>query len=77
MIKGIGIDAVELARIKELIENKPQFIQRILTGNLNCFSSCQKKGRLNFLGDGMLVKKLFRKLGEQELGNCLFKISKF
>ena len=31
MIKGIGIDAVELARIKELIENKPQFIQRILT----------------------------------------------
>ena len=50
MIKGIGIDAVELARIKELIENKPQFIQRILTEKESeLFSSCQK-GRLNFLG---------------------------
>lgn len=78
MIKGIGIDAVELARIKELIENKPQFIQRILTEKESeLFFKLPKKGRLNFLGDGMLVKKLFRKLGEQELGNCLFKISKF
>ena len=63
MIKGIGIDAVELARIKELIENKPQFIQRILTEKESeLFSSCQKR-QIEFLGDGMLVKKLFESLG--------------
>ena len=35
MIKGIGIDAVELPRITRLIEEKPKFIARILTSDEN------------------------------------------
>ena len=51
MIKGIGIDAVELARIKELIENKPQFIQRILTEKESeLFFKLPKKRQIEFLG---------------------------
>ena len=31
MIRGIGIDAVELPRMKKIIEEKPKMITRILT----------------------------------------------
>ena len=65
MIKGIGIDAVELARIKELIENKPQFIQRILTEKESELFFKLPKRQIEFLGDGMLVKKLFESLGNR------------
>ena len=33
MIKGIGIDAVELSRIKPIVEKQGSFIQRVLTPN--------------------------------------------
>lgn len=33
MIKGIGIDIIELDRIKEIVEKKPKIIARVLTQN--------------------------------------------
>lgn len=33
MIKGIGIDMVEIDRIKQSIKRQPRFVQRILTEN--------------------------------------------
>ncbi len=33
MIKGIGIDAVELPRIAKIIKEKQNFIDRVLTPN--------------------------------------------
>ena len=33
MIKGIGIDAVELPRIAKIIKEKQKFIDRVLTSN--------------------------------------------
>ena len=41
MITGIGIDIIEIARIKKLIEKNPRFIQRIFT--LQEIHYCQKK----------------------------------
>lgn len=31
MIKGIGVDIIELDRIKKIIERKPRFLKRILS----------------------------------------------
>ncbi len=51
MIKGIGIDAVELPRMKELIEKKPQFITRILTEReAKLFARLPLKRQVEFLG---------------------------
>lgn len=31
MIKGIGIDMIEIQRIKQLVKRKERFVERILT----------------------------------------------
>ncbi|HAQ1852087.1 TPA: 4'-phosphopantetheinyl transferase superfamily protein, partial [Enterococcus faecium] len=51
MIKGIGIDAVELPRITRLIEEKPKFIARILTSDeMKLFQSLPFHRQVEFLG---------------------------
>ena len=46
MIKGIGIDAVELSRIKPIVEKQGSFIQRVLTPNeLTLFEKLFLAGR--------------------------------
>lgn len=73
MIKGIGIDAVELARIKELIENKPQFIQRILTEKESeLFLKLPKKRQIEFLGGRYACKEAFSKAWGTGIGKLSF-----
>ena len=60
MIKGIGIDAVELSRIKPIVEKQGSFIQRVLTPNeLTLFV---KKRSLKHGAQGLvkLVYKILR-----------------
>lgn len=50
MIKGIGIDAVELSRIKPIVEKQGSFIQRVLTPNeLTLFEKLSTKRQIEFL----------------------------
>lgn len=41
MITGVGIDIIEVARIKSLVEKSPRFVQRIFTPQE--ISYCQEK----------------------------------
>ena len=78
MIQGIGIDAVELDRIQEIIEKKSSFIQRVLTPNeLAIFEGLSLKRQVEFLGGRLHVKKPSLKLGTLVLGQLVSKISKF
>lgn len=31
MIKGIGLDMIDLERVKQVVEKNPRFIERVLT----------------------------------------------
>ena len=78
MIQGIGIDAVELDRIQEIIEKKSSFIQRVLTPNeLAIFEGLSLKRQMEFLGGRFACKEAFSKLGTLVLGQLVSKISKF
>ncbi len=78
MIKGIGIDAVELSRITRLIEEKPKFIARILTSEeTKLFQSLPFHRQVEFLGGRYACKEAFSKLGERGSGKLPFKISRF
>ena len=73
MIKGIGIDAVELPRITRLIEEKPKFIARILTSDeMKLFQSLPFHRQVEFLGGRYACKEAFSKAWGTGIGNKLF-----
>lgn len=73
MIKGIGIDAVELLRMKELIEKKPQFITRILTEKeAKLFARLPLKRQVEFLGGRYACKEAFSKAWGTGIGKVSF-----
>jgi len=58
MIVGIGIDLVEMQRIKEMIEKQPKFLDRILTENeMTVFHSLSKKRQVEFLAGRFAAKE--------------------
>ena len=62
MIKGIGIDAVELSRIKPIVEKQGSFIQRVLTPNeLTPFEKLSTKRQIEFLAGRFACKEAFSK----------------
>ena len=62
MIKGIGIDAVELSRIKPIVEKQGSFIQRVLTPNeLTLFEKLSTKRQIEFLAGRFACKEAFSK----------------
>ncbi|WP_430610213.1 holo-ACP synthase [Enterococcus sp. DIV0876] len=73
MIKGIGIDAVELSRIKELIEQKPRFITRILTEpEMILFNKLPLKRQVEFLAGRYACKEAFSKAWGTGIGKLSF-----
>lgn len=77
MIRGIGIDAVELPRMKKIIEEKPKMITRILTvREKELFDGLPLKRQIEFLGGRYACKEAFSKLGVRVLAKSLFKILK-
>ena len=69
MIQGIGIDAVELDRIQEIIEKKSSFIQRVLTPNeLAIFEGLSLKRQVEFLGGRFACKEAFSKAWHTGIG---------
>ncbi|MDH6364881.1 holo-[acyl-carrier protein] synthase [Enterococcus sp. PF1-24] len=62
MIKGIGIDALDLARVKEILENKPRFPQRVLTpAEFQQFSQLPPHRQVEYLAGRFCCKEAFAK----------------
>ncbi|MFW7420764.1 holo-ACP synthase [Vagococcus fluvialis] len=62
MIIGIGIDIVDLRRIKDIIKNNPKFIDRVLTDNeKKVFESLGEKRKVEYLGGRFACKEAFSK----------------
>ncbi|OJG17999.1 holo-[acyl-carrier-protein] synthase [Enterococcus canis] len=62
MIKGIGIDLVELERIADIIQNRPSFIQRVLTPKeYETFQGLTPKRQIEYLGGRFACKEAFSK----------------
>lgn len=73
MIKGIGIDAVELPRIKKIIEEKPQFVKRVLTPKeWAVFNQLSKHRQVEFLGGRFACKEAFAKAYGTGIGAVTF-----
>ena len=62
MIVGIGLDIIELDRIRRIIERQPGFIKRILTINeIEKFTTLSKERKVEFLAGRFAVKEAFSK----------------
>lgn len=73
MIAGIGVDIVELERIEKIIQNKPSFVERILTKNERMvFKSYNFKRQTEFLGGRFAAKEAFSKAYGTGIGKVTF-----
>lgn len=74
MIKGIGIDAVELERIKTLINEKGHFVERILTAQeMAQFNKLSSKRQVEYLGGRYACKEAFSKAWGTGIGAVGFR----
>lgn len=62
MIKGIGIDIVELERIRSILERQPNFVKRILTKKeQERFEQLANGRKIEFLAGRFAAKEAFVK----------------
>lgn len=72
MISGIGIDIVELDRIKTIIDRQSKFIQRILTEKEQLiFRDLKSTRKIEFLAGRFAAKEAFAKANGTGIGNEL------
>lgn len=72
MIKGIGIDIVELNRIKELLERQKKIIDRVLTSaEKGDFETLSEKRKIEFLAGRFAAKEAFSKAVGTGIGQNL------
>lgn len=73
MIKGIGIDAVELDRMKKIIERRPQFVSRILTeAEQDLYEKHSPHRQVEFLAGRYACKEAFSKAWGTGIGEVSF-----
>ncbi|AXI08036.1 holo-ACP synthase [Oceanobacillus zhaokaii] len=75
MIKGIGIDIIELDRIKNSIEANTRFVDRILTKNeKDLFNQLENHHRkVEFLAGRFAAKEAFAKAAGTGIGKLSFR----
>ncbi|MCA1012935.1 holo-ACP synthase [Halobacillus halophilus] len=62
MIRGIGIDIIEMDRIKQSIKRKPRFIQRILTdGEYQRFKELNERRQTEYAAGRFAAKEALAK----------------
>ena len=72
MIEGIGIDIVELNRIKNIIERQRKIIDRVLTPvEKDDFETLSDKRRVEFLAGRFAAKEAFSKAVGSGIGQKL------
>lgn len=75
MIKGIGIDLIEISRIKKTIQQNERFVHRILTEKEKklFFSIRNERRRIEFLAGRFAAKEAFAKAVGTGIGTLSFK----
>ena len=72
MIKGIGLDIIELDRVRQLVEKQPKFVARILTEKEQQRFETLKSGRkIEYLAGRFAVKEAFSKAVGTGIGEGL------
>ncbi|MGG5254725.1 holo-ACP synthase [Neobacillus sp. SM06] len=72
MIKGIGIDIIELARIQEIIERQPKFWDRVLTPlEKEQLKPLSGRRKVEFLAGRFAAKEAFSKANGTGIGKEL------
>lgn len=72
MIKGIGIDIVELSRIEKLVNRQPKFPDRILTvKEKQRFNQLTARRRIEYLAGRFAAKEAFSKAAGTGIGENL------
>lgn len=74
MIKGIGIDLIELSRIKNSVNKNSRIIDRILTKHeCQVYNSLQRESRkIEFLAGRFAAKEAFAKATGRGIGKLSF-----
>lgn len=74
MIKGIGIDIIELSRIKKSIHKNSRLVERILTENEQSayYRLPQESRRIEFLAGRFAAKEAFAKATGRGIGKLSF-----
>ncbi|WP_455660796.1 holo-ACP synthase [Pradoshia sp.] len=72
MIKGIGLDIVELDRVRDLLARKPKFASRILTpAEMEIFASLGERRRVEWFAGRFSAKEAFSKAVGTGIGKGL------
>ena len=72
MIKGIGIDIIEISRVTHLLERQPRFPKRILTEReLQYYHSLSETRQVEYLSGRFAVKEAFAKAYGTGIGAAL------
>jgi holo-[acyl-carrier protein] synthase len=72
MIKGIGIDIIELSRVQEIIHRQPKFIERILCpSEIKIFEVLSAARKTEFLAGRFAAKEAFSKANGTGIGKQL------
>ncbi|MEC1722395.1 holo-ACP synthase [Schinkia azotoformans] len=72
MIKGIGIDIVELNRVRTIQQRQPKFSKRILTENeMKIFEVLSKSRQIEFLAGRFSAKEAYAKAKGTGFGESL------
>jgi holo-[acyl-carrier protein] synthase len=72
MIKGIGIDIVELSRIQEILNRQVKLIDRILTAReRDTFETLSERRKVEFLAGRFAAKEAFSKAAGTGIGKEL------
>lgn len=74
MIKGIGIDIIELSRIQESMKKNARFIKRVLTaGEQEAYHKLKRESRkIEFLAGRFAAKEAFAKATGRGIGELSF-----
>ena len=72
MIKGIGIDIIELSRVQEIIGRQPKFVERILCpSEMKVFETLSAVRKTEFLAGRFSAKEAFSKANGTGIGKEL------
>lgn len=74
MIKGIGVDIIELDRIKQSIKRNERFVQRILTDREHQrYNQSNEKRKIEYLAGRFAAKEAFAKAAGKGIGKLGFR----
>src|SRR4051812_42416549 len=72
MIKGIGIDIIELSRIEDILRRQQKFVGRVLTPNEQLkFEDLSAKRKVEFLAGRFAAKEAYSKANGTGIGEEL------